>query len=125
MVDFLVRRVFHGLADIRQLGGQRLSLVERLGADFAGVVHPHQASDMASVFFAQLRVRLHDGGRRSRRMAGERQQGAHGGIGLQQEAVDGRVVAFGGHGVPPEERSRASLAEWAGQVLPQDSRKVA
>ena len=61
-----------------QLGGQRLALVQRLGADLAGVVDAHQAGDMAGVFLAQFAIGFHDGRRRSRRLAAERQQGAQG-----------------------------------------------
>ena len=34
-------------------------------------------------------------------LALERQQGLERGIGLEQEAVNGGVLAFGGHGAPP------------------------
>ncbi len=111
MVDLLLGGFLHRLADLGQLGGQRLALVQRLGADLAGVVDAHQAGDMAGVFLAQFAIGFHDGRRRSRRLAAERQQGAQGGVGLQQETVDGRIVAVGGHGAPPETKDRTSLPE--------------
>ena len=111
VVDLLLGGFLHRLADLGQLGGQRLALVQRLGADLAGVVDAHQAGDMAGVFLAQFAIGFHDGRRRSRRLAAERQQGAQGGVGLQQETVDGRIVAVGGHGAPPETKDRTSLPE--------------
>jgi len=58
MIDLFFSRVLHGCAYLRQLGGQRLSLIQRLGADFAGMVDAHQTGDMAGVFVAHLGFRL-------------------------------------------------------------------
>jgi len=93
--------MLHGLAYLGQLGGQGLALVQRLGTDFAGVVDAHQAGDMAGLLLIELGVRLDDGRRGAGGLAAEGQQGAHGGIGLQQQAVERRVVTFGSHRAPP------------------------
>ncbi|MCY1403145.1 hypothetical protein D9M71_183120 [compost metagenome] len=97
MIDFFFGGVFHGSTHLRQSGGQRLPLIQRLGADFAGMVDAHQAGNVARVFVAHFRIRLHDGGRRTVRLAAEGQQCAHRGIGLQQKAVNWRVVTLGSH----------------------------
>ena len=49
MVDFLFGGVIHGGAHLRQLGGQGLTLIQRLGADFAGMVDAHQTGDVSGV----------------------------------------------------------------------------
>ena len=46
MIDFFCGGLLHLLAHVGELGGQGLALVQRLGADFAGVVDPHQARHM-------------------------------------------------------------------------------
>ncbi len=68
VIDLLVGGMLHGLAYLRQLGGQRLALIERLGADLAGVVDAHQAGDMAGLVVAQRRLVLQDRRRGARRV---------------------------------------------------------
>jgi hypothetical protein len=97
VVDFFFGGMLHGGTHFRQLGGQGLTLVQRLGADFTGVVDAHQAGNVPSVFIAHLRIRLHDGRRRTVRLTTEGQQSTHCGIGLQQKAVNWRVVTLGSH----------------------------
>ena len=116
VVHFFLGGVFHGLAHFGQLGGQGLALVQRLGADFTGVVDTHQPGNMAGLLFVKVDVRLDDGRRRAGGLAAEGQQGAHGGIGLQQQAVERRVVAFGSHRAPPQECARQFTAIVAGSL---------
>ncbi|KTC40931.1 hypothetical protein AO260_31025 [Pseudomonas sp. ABAC21] len=97
MVNFFFGRVLHRCAHLRQLGGQGLTLIQRLGTDFAGMVDAHQAGDMARLGGAHLGIGLHDGRRGPVRLAAEGQQRAHGGVGLQQQAVNRRVVTLGSH----------------------------
>ena len=106
VVDFFLGRVLHGLAHFGQFGGQGLALVQRLGTDFPGMVDAHQAGHVPGVLVTHLRFRLHDGRRRAIRLAAERQQRAHGHIGLQQQAVDRRVVTLGSHAYLREESRR-------------------
>jgi hypothetical protein len=61
------------------------------------MVDAHQAGNVARVFVAHFCIGLHDGRRWTVRLAAEGQQGAHRGIGLQQKAVNGRVVTLGSH----------------------------
>ena len=65
--------MFHGGAYVRQPGGEGLALVERLGADLAGVVDTHQAGDVLGLQFIQFGFGLDDGRRWSARLAAERQ----------------------------------------------------
>ncbi len=60
VVDFFLGGMLHGLAHLWQLGGQGLALIERLGADFTGMVDAHQASDVAGLAFVQFHIRLDD-----------------------------------------------------------------
>jgi hypothetical protein len=50
---FLARRLRERLARLRLARGERLSLVERLRADLADVVHAHQRRGMTSLFLHQ------------------------------------------------------------------------
>ncbi|MCY1180900.1 hypothetical protein D9M73_213730 [compost metagenome] len=110
VVDFFLSGMLHGLAHFGQLGGQGLALVQRLGADFTGMVDAHQPGNMAGLLLVQVNVWLDDGRRWPGRLAAERQQGAHGGIGLQQQAVERRIVTFGSHRAPPQECARQFTA---------------
>ncbi|MMZ69360.1 hypothetical protein D1872_321870 [compost metagenome] len=65
------------------------------------MVDTHQPGNMAGLLFVQVDVRLDDGRRWAGGLAAEGQQGAHGGIGLQQQAVERRIVTFGSHRAPP------------------------
>ena len=82
VVDFFLGGMLHGAAHLGQFGGQRLALVQRLGAHLAGVVDAHQAGDVASGLGVELGLGLDDGRRRAIGLAAEGQQGAHGRIGL-------------------------------------------
>jgi hypothetical protein len=53
VVDFFFGGMLHGLAHLGQLGGQGLALVQRLGADFTGVVDAHQAGDVAALLLVR------------------------------------------------------------------------
>ena len=50
--------LFHLAAHIRQLGGQRLAVVQRLRADFAAVIDPHQPRNMARFAHRKLGIGL-------------------------------------------------------------------
>lgn len=60
VVDLFFGGVLHGLAHLRQPGGQGLALIERLGADFTGMVDTHEPGHMAGLRFVQGNVRLDD-----------------------------------------------------------------
>ncbi|MNO97124.1 hypothetical protein D3C76_888210 [compost metagenome] len=116
VVDFFLGGVLHGFAYLGQFGGQCLALVQRLGADFAGMVDAHEAGNVAALGVIQVGIRLDDGRGWAGRLAAEGQQGAHGGIGLQQQAVERRVVTFGSHRAPPQECARQFTAIVAGSL---------
>ncbi len=59
VIDFLVGGMFHGRAHLRQLGGQCLALIKRLGANLASVVDAHQTGDMLGLLFIEFRFWLH------------------------------------------------------------------
>jgi hypothetical protein len=97
VVHFLLGGVLHGLAHVRQFGRQRLALIQRLGADFAGVVDPHQAGDVTAVLVAERLSRAQQRRRWTRRLTAEGQQGAQGPVGLQQHLIQRRVMSFVSH----------------------------
>ncbi|MNF82839.1 hypothetical protein D3C84_651500 [compost metagenome] len=104
VIDFLIGGMLHGAAHVRQLGGQRLTLVQRLGAYFARVVDAHQAGDMPRGRLIQFALGLHDGRRGAAGLATEGQQGTQRRVCLQEQAVYGGVVTFAGHRAPPAKR---------------------
>ncbi|MCY1457008.1 hypothetical protein D9M71_742650 [compost metagenome] len=61
VVNLFFGRVLHGLAHLWQLGGQGLALVQRLGADFTGMVDTHEAGYVAGLGIVQGDIRLDDG----------------------------------------------------------------
>jgi len=97
MVDFLIRRLFHRPTYLREASRQGLALVQRLSADFAGVVDAHQAGNVAGLALAEFGLVLQDRRRRACWLATERQQRAQGRISLHQQAVSWGVVALAGH----------------------------
>ena len=98
MIDLLVGGPFHALADVRQLGGQRLALIERLGAHLAGVVDAHQPGNVAFALLVQAGFFFDHGRRGASGWPAEGQQSAQHGVDLLQQAICGGIVTFAGHG---------------------------
>ena len=98
VIDLFVGRLLHFFAHFRQLGGQRLTLVQRLGADLAGVVDAHEAGRMTAFLVAQLGVLERNGRRAAGGSAAEGRKGTQGGIRLDQQSIEGGVEALGSQG---------------------------
>src|SRR5690554_5174429 len=99
VVVLLRSRLFHGAADIVGAGRQCLALIERLGADLAAVVDPHQPRRLPAFGIGQLGLGngfcgIGPAGRD--RVA---QQGAQADVELDQEVVEWRILALYGHEV--------------------------
>jgi hypothetical protein len=46
VVEFFIGGLLHAVANLYPFCGERLTLIETLGTDFAGVVDTHQASNV-------------------------------------------------------------------------------
>jgi hypothetical protein len=68
MVLFLARRLLKSGARTRIAGGERLTLVQRLRADFSDMIDPHQRRRMCPRLLVQLAFRDTHGRRGARRM---------------------------------------------------------
>ena len=93
VIVFFLGGALQALARVRQLGGQRLTLIEGLGANLAGVVDPHQACDVPPLLVGK--VRLRDVLGRVGAFGGLRapEQGPQCVIGVDQDLVDRRQTA--------------------------------
>src|SRR5690606_34151840 len=105
-------------------GGERLALVERLGADLAGVVDEHQSGDVALALLVQFDLRLQQRRRGARGRAAEGQQGAQGGIHLQEQAIGGGIVTFAGHEFLRVIERRSVLHRRLGYLIPVSTRSA-
>ena len=97
MILFFAGGLLHGVTHMGQAGGAGLSLIKRLGTDFARVINAHQAGDMTPVRVGHagcrgivLRLTLGFGGARG--------QGAQGVVGAGEQLVQRAELAVSGRG---------------------------
>ena len=97
MVVLLGRGLFHLLAHVGQLRGQRLALIERLGADLAGVVDAHQARRQFALGGIEIGLGHGRGGIGPLRLGRRAEDRAQGLVQATEQLIEGCVGA-GGHG---------------------------
>ena len=96
MIPFLSRGIQERGSERRVAGDERLTEIQRLGAHFTGVIHPHQAGRMT--LFGRFQGVFRDGGGRrgTRLRRAARTQGSQRAVGPINQAIEGGVAAAGG-----------------------------
>ncbi len=94
MILFFLGGNFHLAADARQPCGESLAGIQGLGADFAGVIHPHQAGHMAAFGRIESGNVGAGGGEFAVGALMTAGHGAHGVVGLADQPVEQAVVTF-------------------------------